>query len=114
MREFMNVAKAVADESRVRILMVLDAGELCACQIQEMLELAPSTVSKHLALLYQARLVDYRKEGRWIFYRLPSPEPGWEFVQQTLEWLRQTLAWDATIMADREKLKQIRSCFVQA
>ena len=101
------MAKAVADESRVRILMALEAGELCACQIQEMLDLAPSTVSKHLALLYQARLVEYRKDGRWIYYRLAAAEPGWEFIGETLQWLHQTLAEDAVILADRKKLRQI-------
>ncbi len=70
MRELMAVTKALADESRVRTLLALQRGELCVCQIVELLDLAPSTVSKHMAILKQARLVDSRKEGRWIFYRL--------------------------------------------
>jgi len=50
--------------------MMLSGGELCACQIIEMLGLAPSTVSKHMSILRQAGLVETRKEGRWIYYRL--------------------------------------------
>ena len=73
MREFMAAAKALADENRVRVLLFLRGGkELCLCQIVEMLGLAPSTVSKHMAVLYQAGLVESRKEGRWIYYRLPG------------------------------------------
>ena len=69
MRDLMAVIKALADESRVRILLAIQGRELCVCQIVELLGLAPSTVSKHLSILHQARLVDSRKEGRWMFYR---------------------------------------------
>jgi ArsR family transcriptional regulator len=55
MREFMNITKALADENRVRTLLALRKGELCVCQTTE-LGLAPSTVSKHLSILYQAGL----------------------------------------------------------
>ena len=110
MREFITVTKALADENRVRILMALQPGELCACQIQELLELAPSTVSKHLSILYQARLVEYRKLGRWVHYRL-SEEQGkaYGFIPPTLAWLQSVLADNPTIALDREKLSQIRS-----
>jgi ArsR family transcriptional regulator, arsenate/arsenite/antimonite-responsive transcriptional repressor len=52
--------------------MSLRPGELCVCQITELLGLAPSTVSKHMAILKQARLVESRKQERWIFYRLAN------------------------------------------
>ena len=63
MRDLMAVTKALADENRVRILMALEPKELCVCQIVELLDLAPSTVSKHMAILKQARLVD-EPQGR--------------------------------------------------
>ena len=69
MRSFMAVTKALADETRVRVLLALAAEELCVCQIVELLQLAPSTVSKHMSILEAARLVDRRKQGRWMFYR---------------------------------------------
>ena len=72
MREFMNITKALADENRVRTLLALRKGELCVCQITELFGLAPSTVSKHLSILFQAGLVESRKEGRWIYYQLPG------------------------------------------
>ena len=74
MREFMNITGALGDETRVRTLLALRKGELCVCQITELFGLAPSTVSKHLSILYQAGLVEARKEGRWMYYRLPGKE----------------------------------------
>ena len=70
MQEFLNVTKALANENRVRVLLFLRGGEPCVCAIIEMLGLAPSTASKHLAILQQAGLVESRKVGRWIYYRL--------------------------------------------
>jgi DNA-binding transcriptional ArsR family regulator len=73
------IFKALADESRLRTFNVLQRGELCVCQITELLNLAPSTVSKHMSILRQAGLVESRKEGRWIYYRLtdlPKDTPG--------------------------------------
>lgn len=107
MRNFMSVAKAMADENRVRILMALLHGELCACQIQELLELAASTVSKHLAILYQARFVDFRKDGRWVYYRLSEADTDWAFVNDALVWMRKHLEDTPAIRADRERLNGI-------
>ena len=106
MREFMDVTKALADENRVRALMSLKDRELCVCQIIELLGLAPSTVSKHMAILRQARLVEGRKEGRWIHYRRADAESS-PYLADTLAWLDQCLADNATLMADHKKLTAI-------
>ena len=60
MRDVVTIAKALSDENRVLILTILEGRELCVCQVIELLGLAPSTVSKHLSILKQARLVDGR------------------------------------------------------
>ncbi len=65
MRDVVTIAKALSNENRVRILAILEGRELCVCQVIELLGLAPSTVSKHLSILKQARLIDGRKQGRW-------------------------------------------------
>ena len=65
MRAFLAIAKALADENRARALMALGGGELCLCQIIEVLGMSPSTVSKHMSILHQAGLVERRKDGRW-------------------------------------------------
>jgi DNA-binding transcriptional ArsR family regulator len=106
MREFMAVAKALADENRVRIMMFLRGGDLCLCQIVEMLGLAPSTVSKHMAILHQARLVESRKEGRWIYYRLPEAEASAN-VRSAIRWLRACLDEDAQIVDDGKRLAKV-------
>lgn len=73
---FETIAKALGDASRLRILKLLEGGEVCVCHITEVLGLAPATVSKHLSLLKAAGLVRARKDGRWVHYRLhETPAP---------------------------------------
>jgi ArsR family transcriptional regulator len=107
MKSTLRVTKALADVQRVRILLLLEEGELCVCQIIEVLGLAPSTVSKHLYLLSSAELVEMRKDGRWAYYRLPGNAP--DSVRPLLEWLKEALKDDATIEQDRVLLKQVRT-----
>jgi DNA-binding transcriptional ArsR family regulator len=102
----MAITKALADANRVRALMFLRGGELCVCQIVEMLGLASSTVSKHLNILNNAGLVESRKNGRWIHYCLPS-EPS-QRVKKTLAWLRTTLDVEPVIREDNKRLKAVR------
>jgi DNA-binding transcriptional ArsR family regulator len=111
MRETMAVIKALADESRARIVLFLGGGELCVCQIVEMLGLAPSTVSKHLDVLYQAGLVDARKDGRWVYYRLSErSEPGKKpsgGADGAVAWLAEALTDAPTVREDRKRLKLV-------
>ena len=106
MREFMNIAKALADEKRVRTLLALRKGELCVCQITELFGLAVSTVSKHLSILYQAGLLESRKEGRWIYYRLPGTEAP-AAVRGAIAWVEGALAASPRIAEDRRQLKKL-------
>ncbi|MEM1211006.1 MAG: metalloregulator ArsR/SmtB family transcription factor [Planctomycetota bacterium] len=69
MKQSLDILKALADETRLRVVMLLDGRELCLCQLVEVLDLAPSTVSKHLSVLHGAGLVRMRKQGRWHYYR---------------------------------------------
>ena len=106
MRELMAVLKALADENRVRILMSLVPKELCVCQVVELLGLAPSTVSKHMTILKQARLVDSRKEGRWMFYRLAEEDASVEAKEMTALICR-LVADDPQRRDDAKRMKQI-------
>ena len=108
MRDVLDVTKALADGSRLRILMALAGGELCVCQIVELLRLAPSTVSKHVSILRQARLVESRKEGRWMYYRLPDRDAP-KAVRDAVAWLRRCLAESPQIVRDAKELKRILS-----
>jgi ArsR family transcriptional regulator len=106
MREFMNIAKALGDEHRVRTLLALRRGELCVCQITELFGLAPSTVSKHLSILNQARLVTARKEGRWMYYALPGRDAP-AAVRQALDWVRQSLSATPRAGEDNKRLQHV-------
>jgi DNA-binding transcriptional ArsR family regulator len=106
MRELMNITKALADESRVRTLLALRQGELCVCQITELFGLAPSTVSRHLSILFQAGLVESRKEGRWIHYRLPGKTAP-VVVREALDWVEKALADKPHVLEDSKQLKKI-------
>ena len=58
MFDFLTTCRALADENRIRILMALRGRQLCVCQVTAFLDLAPSTTSKHLSILRQARLIE--------------------------------------------------------
>jgi ArsR family transcriptional regulator len=107
MRDFLSIAKALSDPNRVRVLMFLRDGELCVCQVVEMLSLAPSTVSGHMAILHRAGLVEGRKDGRWMFYRLAgedAPEP----VREALSWLEHAVGGDSQVLDDMKLLKAVK------
>ena len=104
MLEILNITKALSDENRVRALMMLVDGELCVCQIIDMLGLAPSTVSKHMSILRQAGLVETRKEGRWMYYRLAGCES--ECACEILGWLKKHLKDDKKILDDIKQLRR--------
>lgn len=70
MKEFIKVMKALRDLNRVKIVKMLQHGELCVCEIQEVLGTSQSTVSKHLHIMEEAGLLNFRKEGLWVYYRL--------------------------------------------
>ena len=104
MKTVMRVTKALADVQRVRILMLLQEGELCVCQIVEVLGLAGSTISKHLSILEDADLIACRKDGRWAYYRQGA------FAAPVRKWINQSLEADPEILRDRKKLKQVTAC----
>lgn len=72
MRDLLKITKALADETRLKILIMLGGKELCVCRITEGLRLAPSTVSKHLSILQSAGLIETHKIGRWVHCCLPA------------------------------------------
>ena len=106
MREFMNITKALADESRVRMLLALRSRELCVCQITELFGLAPSTISKHLSILYQAGLAESRKDGRWMYYCLPGKTAPMT-VRRAIDWVAHSTNGDPRVADDTARLKKI-------
>jgi DNA-binding transcriptional ArsR family regulator len=108
MFEFMNITKALADENRIRILLALNGrAELCVCQLIDLLQLAPSTVSKHLFILRNARLIRGRKEGRWMYYRLNTDEAS-QTVASALQWVIRSIAEAPQVRQDAARLDEIQ------
>ena len=106
MRQLMSIVKALDNEQRLRILLSLRRGEVCLCQLIELLELAPSTVSRHVDLLRQAGLVEMRKDGRWHHYRLAGrgAPPA---VREAIRWVSRSLDEDSVITADAARLASV-------
>jgi len=106
LRQLMAVTKALADENRVRMLAALRRGELCVCQLIALLELAPSTVSKHMSILKNAGLVDSRKQGRWVYYRLADKDTSPE-ASSALKWAMKQIEGLEQIEHDNARLEEI-------
>lgn len=74
METILTIFKALSDETRLRILKLLEYGELCVCDIVEALRMVQPKVSFHLSVLKDAGLIKDRKHGRWIFYSLDDSD----------------------------------------
>ena len=105
MHDFMNITKALSDQNRVRVLLTLKGRELCVCQIIALLGLAPSTVSKHMSILKNAKLVESRKEGLWMHYRVPNKTSL--KIRNAVKWVCASLETNETAKKDRIRLRKI-------
>ncbi|MDL2314470.1 metalloregulator ArsR/SmtB family transcription factor [Desulfovibrio sp. OttesenSCG-928-C14] len=107
MIDFINITKALTDENRLRVLMILRGRELCVCQLTAFLDLAPSTTSKHLSVLKQARLIDSSKHGKWVYYRLADGARGSSAVRAALALVTENLADNPVIQRDEVHLREV-------
>ncbi|MDA8084501.1 MAG: metalloregulator ArsR/SmtB family transcription factor [Nitrospiraceae bacterium] len=74
MHDLMNVLKALSEETRLRILKLLENGELCVCDIVAALDMVQPKVSFHLNVLKETGFLKDRKQGRWIHYRIDDSD----------------------------------------
>ena len=109
MLDFMNITRALSDENRVRILMALRKRAFCVCQITALLDLSPSTTSKHLSVLKQARLIEGKKQGTWVYYSLANPEKRPPMIGEILDWTQRHLEKEDTILMDNQIIDRILS-----
>ena len=70
MKELVTVFKALTDETRLKIIKLLEQGELCVCDIVAALDMQQSKVSFHLGVLKEAGFIQDRKQGKWTHYRI--------------------------------------------
>ena len=108
MSDAVKMFKALADETRLRILHLLCHRELCVCQIVDVLGIGQSKASRHLAHLRNAGLVDDRREGLWIYYSLAQPSGTLD--EQVSEWLKRAKDEVPMGKADLEALNNLGEC----
>lgn len=115
MRTLVKVMKALSDPGRVKVLKMLEARELCACEIIALLGLAQPTVSRHLKVLADAGLIQGRKVGSWVHYRLaPNSESASPYAQALLAALPGWLESEPEIRALRQALGQLTPLVLSA
>lgn len=69
-----DIFKAIADHTRLKILYLLEDKELCSCQIVNTLNKPQPTISHHLSILIKAELVQWKKHGKWKYFKLSNPK----------------------------------------
>jgi ArsR family transcriptional regulator len=105
-RPLTTLFRALGDETRLRMVALLSHGELCVCHLERALELPQPTVSRQVGILRAAGVVEGRREGTWIYYRL-APQAH-DSVERVLAALTATFGAERAIRTDHAKLR--KSC----
>lgn len=105
--DLVEVYKALADETRLRILALLRDGEVCVCHIHGGLRMPQPTVSRHLAYLRKSGLVEARRDGVWMHYRLAVPSSP--VVAHVLDAALHALGHTAITKTDAVRLRRERA-----
>jgi ArsR family transcriptional regulator len=108
--EMESLFKALADDTRLRILGLLLTGEVCVCDIHESLKIPQSKASRHLAYLRRSGLVETRRSGLWIHYRLGQlADP---VLATVVDAVRHALSHLDVVQKDAERLRKRNGCCV--
>jgi ArsR family transcriptional regulator len=103
-RPLTKLFRALGDETRVRIVALLVHGELCVCHVEEALGLSQPNCSRQLGILKSAGIVDSRRDGTWVYYRITEQEH--ESVTSVLGVLTKTFGAEKSLRADHARLKK--------
>jgi ArsR family transcriptional regulator len=106
MEQLIQFFKALSEEMRLRIMMLLTHGELCVCDLMVVLDEPQSKVSRHLAYLKHSGLTKSKRAGVWMHYRLK--EPADDIHRAQLDFLKGQLSLLPQFRADREKLLKLK------
>jgi ArsR family transcriptional regulator len=101
--------RALADRTRLRLLNLMGSDEVCVCFFVEVLKTPQPKISRHLAYLRKAGIVDARREGKWMHYRIVEPKDP--RASQMLKTVRDWLGNDSDMQRDRGRL--VRMCCVK-
>jgi DNA-binding transcriptional ArsR family regulator len=98
--------RILGDATRVRALVLIaDQGALCVCELVAALELSQPKISRHLAALRDAGLVEARRDAQWVFYRISKTLPGWQ--SQAIEAALEGVADEPVLKLDRARLDKM-------
>jgi ArsR family transcriptional regulator, arsenate/arsenite/antimonite-responsive transcriptional repressor len=97
--------KTLCDTTRLRLLNLLSAGETCVCELTDALHIIQPKVSRHLASLKRAGLVETRREGKWMYYRLPRH--GDPLARHVLDGLQVWMEGDARMNGERQRREKV-------
>jgi len=103
-RPLTRLFRALGDETRIRILALLSHGELCVCHLETALAISQPNCSRQLGILKSAGIVDSRREGTWVYYRLVEQEVA--SVESVLGVLAHTFGAERALRADHARLKK--------
>ncbi|MBC8479323.1 MAG: winged helix-turn-helix transcriptional regulator [FCB group bacterium] len=106
MMELTRVFKALSDSNRIRIIEMISEKPLCVCEITAVLDLATSTVSKHLSILKDAGLILDEKDGKWVNYRLNETD-GNDQIRHLIFLVKSWLRDSELILRDKVQLKSV-------
>ena len=98
--------KSLSDSNRLRILKMLQVKPLCVCEITDVLQLATSTVSKHLSILKETGFIIEEKDGKWVNY-LINPRPSDARISSILSTLDFWISDDQLILIDKQKVQKV-------
>jgi len=105
-RPLSRLFRALGDETRVRIVALLAHGELCVCHIEQALGLSQPNASRQLSVLRAAGVVDSRRDGTWVYYRIADQQH--DAVQRVLTVVVESFATQRVLRADHARLR--RNC----
>ena len=100
MKQAVKTFKALGDPTRLRIVKLLEGGELCVCQLIAVLGMGQSRISRHLSILKEAGLIVDNRKGKWVHYRLCCPDAS-KNICSCLDGLSQ----DTAVKQDRRAAK---------
>lgn len=103
MEQYVELFKALSDETRLRLVVLLCRRELCVCQIEAALGISQTKASRHLAILRRAGLLKSRRDGLWIYYTLK--DPGNKVEANLCESLSEALNTELSDMVEQAKMK---------
>jgi ArsR family transcriptional regulator len=106
------IFQALGDKTRLRILGLLMTGEVCVCHIHESLGVSQPKASRHLAYLRRSGLVETRREGLWVYYRLAENSDA--LICTVRDAVTHTLSHVATVRRDMRKLQKKCDCRLPA